>query len=136
MPKISPDQAAAKWASNLSAAAPSIQQGVEAVKVSPGQAAARQKQVYLQNVQAAADKWASRVASVTVADWQKAMVEKAIPRIGTGAQSAQPKMASFLGELFPHIERGLASLPARGNLQQNKQRVLAWIDHMATFRRR
>jgi hypothetical protein len=135
MPKVTPDQAAAKWAQNLSAAGPSIQAGVEAVKVSPGQAAARQKAVYLQNVQAAADKWASRVAQVTTADWQQAMVSKAIPRIGTGATAAQPKMSQFLNQLFPHIDRGLATLPARGNLQQNKQRVLAWIDHMAQFKR-
>jgi hypothetical protein len=135
MPKVTPDQAAAKWSTNLSAAGPSIQAGVEAVKVSPGQAAARQKALYLQNVQAAGDKWAARVASVSTQEWQQAMVSKAIPRIGTGAQAAQPKMAQFLGQLFPHIDRGLASLPARGNLQQNKQRVLAWIDHMASFKR-
>jgi len=135
MPKVTPDQAAAKWSTNLSAAGPSIQAGVEAVKVSPGQAAARQKALYLQNVQAAGDKWAARVASVSTQEWQQAMVSKAIPRIGTGAQAAQPKMAQFLSQLFPHIDRGLAALPARGNLQQNKQRVLAWIDHMASFKR-
>lgn len=136
MKPLTPDEVAKKWSNNLSAAGADIQKGVEAVKVAPGQLAARQKQVYVQNVQAAADKWAANVAKVSAQEWQQAMINKAIPRIGTGAQAAQTKMAQFMNELLPHIERGLAQLPPRGNLEQNKQRVLAWINHMSSFSKR
>jgi hypothetical protein len=133
MKPLTPDDVAKKWSQNLSAAGAAIQAGVSAVKVAPGQLAARQKQVYVQNVQAAADKWAANVAKISTQDWQQAMINKAIPRIGTGAQAAQPKMAAFMGQLLPYIERGLSQLPPRGNLEQNKQRVLTWINHMAGF---
>ena len=128
-----PDQVAAKWANNLGAATASIQQGVEAVKVAPGQAAARQKGAYVQNVQAAADKWAANVAAVSLQSWQNDMVAKGIPRVATGASAAAPKMTAFMGKLLPYIDSGKSQLPARGNLQQNKARVMAWIDYMAGF---
>ncbi len=133
MTALSPDQVAAKWAQNLGNAGANIQAGVEAVKVAPGQAAARQKTVYVQNVQAAADKWASRVAGVTLQTWQEAMVTKGVPRVATGASAAQPKMSHFMGQLLPFIDRGVAALPPRGNLAANKQRLLAFVDHMASF---
>lgn len=130
-----PDQVAAKWAANLGGATAAIQQGVEAVKVAPGQAAARQKSAYVQNVQAAADKWAGNVAAVSLQSWQSDMVNKGIPRVATGASAAEPKMTAFMGKLLPYIDSGRTQLPARGTLQQNKARVMAWIDYMAGFRK-
>lgn len=136
MANVTPDQAAAQWASRLAQSGDKIRQGVQSVTTSPGQAAARQKGAYVQNVQAAADKWASRVASVTTADWQQATIEKGLPRIASGAQAAQPKFAAFMGQLLPHIAAGQGSLPARGNLEQNIARMTAWTRHMAAFKRR
>jgi len=129
-----PDQVAAKWSQNLSGATQRIQQGVESVTVSPGQAAARQKAAWAQNVVAAQDKWASRVASVTLQDWQQAFVSKGIPRIASGAQAAQPKFQAFMSNLLPYIQRGVQSLPARGNLDQNIARLTAFVRHMANFK--
>lgn len=102
--------------------------------VSPGQAAARQKAAWAQNVVAAQDKWASRVASVTLQDWQQAFVSKGIPRIASGAQAAQPKFQAFMSNLLPYIQRGVQSLPARGNLDQNIARLTAFVRHMANFK--
>ena len=124
---------ASRWANNLGASTSRITAGVNAVTVAPGQAAARQKAVWVQNVAAAQDKWASRVASVPLSDWQQATVNKGIPRIASGAQAATPKFESFMTKLIPFINSGLGSLPARGNLDQNIARSTAWIRHMATF---
>jgi len=129
-----PSQVAAKWAQNLSGATQRIQQGVEAVTVSPGQAAARQKAAWAQNVVAAQDKWASRVASVSLQDWQNAFTQKGIPRIASGATAAQPKFEQFMNSLLPYIQRGVQSLPARGNLDQNIARLTAFVRHMANFK--
>lgn len=135
MKNLTADQIAQKWSSNLSAATAHIQAGVQAVQVAPGQAAARQKQVYVQNVQAAADKWARNVASVTLNDWQTAMVNKGIPRIATGAQAAQPKFVNFMNQLLPYIQQGTRTLPARGNLDANIARMTAWVRHMSQFKK-
>ena len=131
-----PEAAAAKWAQGLSAATERITAGVNAVTSSPGQAAARQKGVYAAQVAANADKWATRVAAVSTADWQQAVITKGIPRIAGGATAAQPKMADFMGQLLPHIASTKNALPARGSLDQNIARMTAFTRGMAGFRRR
>lgn len=136
MSKVTPEQAAEAWAQRLAGSGERIRQGVQAVTTSPGQAAARQKQAYSQNVAAAADKWAARVASVSTGDWQQAVIEKGLPRIAAGAQAAQPKMAAFMGQVLPHIDQVKASLPPRGNLDANINRMTQFTRGMAKFQRR
>lgn len=129
-------EAAQAWAQRLAGSTDRIQRGVQAVSTAPGAAAARQKAVWQQNTQAAADKWASRVASVPLSDWQQAMVQKGAPRVASGAQAAQGKMEAFMSQLLPHIQSGLGALPPRGNIDQNVNRMVAWARHMANFQRR
>ena len=131
-----PDQIAAQWANRLAGSSQRIADGVASVTVAPGQAAARQKAVWAQNVQASQDKWASRVAGVSLPDWQNAMTTKGVQRIGAGAQAAQPKFAQFMGQLLPHIASVKGTLPARGNLDQNIVRMTAFVQGMAKFQRR
>lgn len=131
-----PQQIAADWASRLAASGPKIERGVRGVSVSPGQAAARQKAAYVQNVAASQDKWAANVARISTAEWADATVSKGVPRIATGAQAAAPKFAAFMGQLIPHIESGRGALPPRGGLEQNIARSAAFQRHMAAFRRR
>lgn len=128
-----PAQIAASWASRLGASSDKMTAGVNAVTVAPGQAAARQKSVYLQNVQAAADKWAKNVAAVPLSDWQSAYITKGIPRIASGATAAQPKMEDFMNKLLPFQAQALSSLPARGTYEQNKNRATQWMDKMHSF---
>lgn len=134
MTSQTPDQIAAAWAQRLGSSTAKITAGVQAVTVAPGQAAARQKAVYLQNTQAAVDKWASRTAAVPLATWQAAVTDKGIPRIATGATAAQPKFASFMGQLLPFVQGAVAGLPPRGNLDQNIARMTAFSRKMATFK--
>lgn len=129
-----PATAAQKWAQNLAGATQRIQAGVQGVTVAPGQAAARQKTVYVQNVTASADKWAQNTAAVSLGDWQQATINKGIPRIATGAQAAEPKFQAFMTKLLPYIQSGKSNLPARGNLQANIARATAWIQYMANFK--
>jgi|SRR5579859_1378905 len=129
----SPDQIAARWAQGLASATQKITDGVNAVTVAPGMAASRQKAVYVANVNANADKWAQNVQGVSLQAWQAATINKGVQRIATGAAASQPKFATFMGKLLPYIDRQVAALPPRGNLQQNIARMTAFVQGMAQF---
>ena len=130
-----PTASAQKWATNLAAAGPAIQAGVDAVTVAPGAAAVRQKAAWVQNTPAAADKWARNTSAVSREDWQKAMTDKAVPRIAQGAQSAQPKMQAFLTNFLPFLEGKVNALPPRGNLEQNIARATKLMRDVSTYRK-
>lgn len=119
--------ASKKWSSRVTAAANdgTIARGIDAVTVAPGQAAARQKDVWAANTASAKDRWAAATAAVTKESWQASMKGKGISRMAEGATDAEGKMATFLGKLGPVIDQAKASLPPRGNFQQNLQRATA-----------
>lgn len=130
---VSASAAASKWATNLSGSTQRITDGVNSVTTAPGLAAARQADVWLANLQASAPKWKTKVAAVSLTDWQQAMINKGVPRIASGAQQAQPKMESFLNKFLPYVYSGKASLPPRGNLEQNIARAVQMMRHNAKF---
>ena len=125
---MSPQDIAARWSSGLGNATAKIQAGVEAVRTAPGAAAAANKSGYLSGVQSSVDKWASRVSAVTLQSWQQDFINKGLPRISTGAQNAEPKMANFMTQFLPFLRTTVASLPARGNFQANVQRAVAMMN--------
>ncbi len=122
-----PNAVSQKWQSRLTSAASdgTIAQGIAAVTVSPGQAAARSADLWVQNTTAAKARFAANSAKVTLADWQQAATNKGINRIAEGATAAQPKMATVMGKLLPAISQIQSSLPARGNFAQNMARAQA-----------
>lgn len=132
----SADQIAAQWASRLGQSSQRISDGVAAVSVAPGQAAARQKAAYQAGVAANTDKWAQRVAAVPLGEWQAAMTGKGVQRIASGAQAAQPKFAAFMTQLIPHIQSVKGTLPPRGDLGANINRMTLFVQGMAKFQRR
>lgn len=123
------------WAARLSQSTEKIKAGVAAVTTAPGQAAARQKAVWLQNTQNSVDKWARNTAAVTLGEWQAAMNDKGVGRIATGANAAVDKFTAFMGALLPHIEAGKRALPPRGDLEANISRMVAYTRHMAKFQK-
>jgi hypothetical protein len=128
-----PQQAAQDWVNGISAKTAKITASVQAVTMSPGVAAARQKAVWQANTQAAADKWARRVGNLQLGDWQTKMINVGIPRMAQGAAANQDKMVAAMTALLPYIDQGKSRLPARGTYEQNKQRANAWMDHMHAF---
>lgn len=133
--KRTADQIATDWANGLSQSTGKIQSGIEAVTVAPGQAAAANKNGYVQGVAQSADKWARNVAAVDLASWKSDAINKGIPRIASGAQAAQPKMQAAMSRLIPYINSGLGNLPKRGTLDQNIARMDSWVRYMAGYKR-
>lgn len=135
MARVDPTTAATKWATRLSASTNDIKAGVERVTVAPGQAAARQADVWLLRVQAAKDKWKRNVAAVSLADWQNKMITVGIGRIGSGASANQGKVQSFMTSFLPHVDAGVAKVKAMPNatLDDRINRAVAMIRHNATY---
>jgi hypothetical protein len=129
MARVTAEQGANKWAQRLSAATADITTGVMNVTEAPGLAAARAKALWLQRVSQSADKWARRVSAVSLADWQTAMKEKGINRIGSGATAAIPKMTAFLADFLPYVDQGVANLKnmPKGGVENGIARAGAMI---------
>lgn len=133
---VDANTAAQDWVNGLSAKTEKAKAGAQRVTVAPGQAAARQKGAYVTGVTTNADKWANNVGKVTLAQWQDDFINKGIPRMASGAQQAQSKMAQFFTEFLPFLDSARSSLPARGTFEQNKARMNAMVDKVHAFRRR
>lgn len=125
---ITAEQLAQRWARGLQNANEKIQQGVEGVTEAPGKAAAAQKSVWLQNTQAAADKWANRVGAVPLEDWKQSMIQKGIPNLANSIELGRAKVQRQAARLIPAINELLNTMPKKGaTVESNMNRVL----HMA-----
>lgn len=137
MARVTPEQATALWRDRLSGSTERITQGVQGVNTAPGQAAARNADLWLQRVMASKDKWRSRVSSVSLQDWQQSMIQKGIPRIAQGAQANAPKVQAFMQEFLPYVDNvanQVRQMP-KGTVEQGIARAVAQIRGNAQFRR-
>jgi len=133
----SPQQIADKWANRLSGATAEITAGIDRVTVAPGQKAAAKKDKWLLNVQAAQDKWASRVGSVSLEEWKTAAKTVGVQRVAQGAQAKKGKFASFISEFQPHLDAldsKLQSMPDT-TFEQRLARMTAAARHNHDFKR-
>lgn len=134
--QTNPQTAAANWAAAMQSAGAKATAGVNAVTTNPMQLAVQAIPRQVQGVIDAANsgKTAAGLGSVTLQAWQKAYITKGVPRMGTGAQAAQGKMAAFMTQLLPAQAAIIAALPPRGNTAQNIARSQAFLQAMAQFR--
>lgn len=139
MPKT-PQEVAEKWARRTAAASSDYAAGVQRVTQAPGAAAAAQQgrllQRFTDSVQSG--KWGQRVSSVSLADWQRAAIDKGAPRFAGGVQAAQPKMQDFMQQFLPVVESAkgkIAAMP-HNNVEDGINRAATYIREVAKFRRR
>jgi hypothetical protein len=86
---------------------------------------------------AASGKIEAGLRRVSLEDWRSKMIEKGIPRIASGAQSAKSNVTDFWQSFLPWLESGqrkLESMP-RGDLEQNIARAIEMMRHNSQFRR-
>lgn len=135
--KATSADATSKWLSNLSAASDRMQKGAMAVTSAPGLAAAKQADKWLARVTATKAKFAARVSSVSLADWQNSFINVGIPRVAQGAQAKQGKMTAFFDEFLPYLARGLQTIDAMPSvtLEDGIARATAMIRYNAKFKR-
>lgn len=135
--RVTPEAGTQKWVSRLSGATADVTAGVNAVTESPGQAAVKQADAYLAGIQAAFEKWKRNTSRVTVDQWKTAMINIGIPRIASGAQQKQGKMAAFAAEFYPHLDRGMAQIAAmpKTTYEQRVQRAVQMMAHNHNFKR-
>lgn len=109
MPRISYQEATAKWQRRTAAATQDYTDGVNRVQTHPGQLAARNVNGYINGIQqsVANGKWQANVQRGTLQDWQQAAVTKGAPRLAQGVQAAGPKMEAALSRVFPMIDRAV-----------------------------
>lgn len=137
--KLNPQEATAKHAARLKASTGEIQKQVGKVTVAPGQQAAKKADKMLTNItnSITSGRWGRRVASVSLNDWQDAMIKKGIPRIAAGIDAAAPKVEAFFSEFFPHLEKvqsEVASMPDL-TLEDNINRMVHSVRRNAEFKR-
>lgn len=129
--------ATAKWLANLSAASGRMQSGAMAVNKAPGLAAAAAADKWLAKVTASKAKFAARVGSVSLQDWQNSYVNVGIPRVAQGAQAKQGKVQAFFDEFLPYLQRGMATIDNMPSvtLEDGIARASAMIRYNAKFKR-
>ena len=136
MARGTPQEKAERQARRMQESLQIIQQGVEAVTVAPGVAAAAKADKWAKAVQDSKEKWRANVASVSLDAWQSAFIEKGIPRIAAGAELAIPLMTQFHEQLDAYrvgLDRTLAGMPDL-TLEQRINRMVTNTREMAKFR--
>lgn len=124
---------AAKWAQNTGAATQAYTNGVNAVTVSPGQLASKAAGRWATAVANAQQKFAQNSAKVSLQEWQAAAAGKGAQRLASGVQAAQGTYEQSMGRVLAHISATVNSLPPRGGLEDNINRMTAFVRGMSKF---
>ena len=110
--RVTPEQATSKWTSRMQASTAEMAQGVARVQTAPGQLAAAKFDKWMAGIQAGAQKWRRNVAGVSLQQWQSAMTNIGIPRVGEGAAKKAGKYTAFANDFYPFLAQQMARVNA------------------------
>lgn len=133
-----PQTVADRWATGLQNAQTKMQQGVQAVTVSPGDKAIANGAAYLANVTEAytSGRWARGLQRSGLAGWQGPMLAEGIQRAVSGAQTNKQKFADRIAPVL-QFETGLKTqIDSMPNVTpaDKENRMLAWSRGMRQFK--
>ena len=133
-----PTAARERWVSGMQGATQAMTRGVNGTTVAPGQKAAAAADKWLQRTTNARDKYARRVGSVTLEQWQQAMLKYGIGRVGQGASQKAPKFEAFMVDFLPFLKTGVAKIDAmpKVTLGDSVARAVAMIEYNAGYVRK
>jgi len=126
---LTPQQISQKWLTNFGNGTTAMTDGVNAVQTAPGQLAAQQSALWLARLQASQQKWANRVAAVSLQDWKSAMINLGIPRAQQGAQQKQARYTAFITEYSNFLSSAVPAIRQmpKGSLSASIARASAMI---------
>lgn len=133
---LTPTAATTKWQQRMGAAGQQITEGVNAVTQAPGAKAAAKKATWIAKLQQSVTKWATNVASVSLGDWQQAMITRGIPNIATGVNAKAGNYSSFASQFYPYLAAGKSKIDnmPKGTLQAGIQKAVAQMTYNAQFK--
>ena len=137
--KLTAEEFAEKHARRLKGSVEDIRRGIERVTDAPGPKAAAKKDKWIAKLseQSTQDKWARRVAAVTLEEWKAKTLNKGVGRIAAGIDEAHDKVVDFAGKLIDHQNAGLGTIDKMPDLtlEDSVARASTWIRHMSKFKR-
>ena len=93
-----------KWVRRASQATSDYKTGIARVTTAPGELAAAKVDKYIAGIQESVDKWARRVAGVSLAEWKRLATDKGGERYAGGVNAAKAKALGFWNEFRPVLE--------------------------------
>jgi hypothetical protein len=132
-----PQTATTKWVANLSNATAAMTAGANRVTTSPGASAAAAADKWLAKVTQAKAKFAARVGSVTLQQWQTAYTTYGVQRVASGAQAKQGKVLSFQQDWQAYLQANMSKIDRMPTvtLQDGIAKAVAQIQLNAAFKR-
>lgn len=138
MAMVTPQQAAANWATGMGNSSEKMKAGINAVTEAPTAKAAARIDAMVAGVQRAAASGKTRDAllAVSLQSWKDDMLNKGVGRASAGAQQAKPKVQAFMTQFIPWLQSGVAALAStpRGDLETNIARATSMMRHNAQFK--
>jgi len=112
-------------------------QGVARVTKAPGADAAAKFDKWLSGIQANAEKWRRNVAAVPLDQWQSAMTNIGIPRVGEGASKKAGKYQAFAADFYPFLANAMARVNAMpdNTYEARKAKSAAMQDALHAYKR-
>jgi hypothetical protein len=138
MPKLSPEEIAAKYGRNAGAASSEYVQGVQRVTEHPGRRAVQNRAGYEAGVRENVDKWAARTGNYSLEEWKQS-AEEASSNYSSGVQNkGVRKQEAFWREFGPHLDNVTQRVRAMPGAtpQDREARMLAQVRGTREFRRR
>jgi len=139
MSKLTAEEFQEKHARRLKESIPDITRGIERTTVSPTALAAAKEDKMKNNIMEALNsgKWKRGLLRVTLQDWQKAAIEKGVPRISIGIDAAKDKTTKFAGQLLSFEDSLLGELKKKPDVsfEDSVNRMVFWVRGMKKFKR-
>lgn len=112
MGRTTPQDWLNRWGQGLNGAGARIKQGVQAVTQAPGQAAAAKADKMKAGINASIDsgRWAQRVGSVPLAQWQDSMANKGVANISAGVTQAQKTKVQAITNMLNQNDSAVAAV--------------------------
>jgi hypothetical protein len=140
MAMMTPEQFADKHNRRTKAALEDMRAGIEAVAEAPTAKAAAKQEKFRQKLIEAIEsgKWANGLKRVSLEEWKQKMLDLGVNRVAAGLDANKKKVQEFAAQLLPHIEAGQKAIEKMPDvtLEDNIQRMTAFIRHMAKFQRK